>query len=538
MQPHGRTTVLLFVLFQALYALTSSGNAFRVPDEFEVYFQVEHLVDAGDLSVPQTLAIRQPRIVNGQVVGSQPIFYGKFGVDHRPYAPYGPFAAFLALPHHLAARAIAWIAGVPRAPLPGGLPWVFLVGGLTTLFTATGAALAVAGFHRAALALGAPPGTALVLSLLLGGATVLWVYGVSFYCEGWQAAMLIWAAALLIEARAGSAADPARIAGAAALLMLVGLTKVTGMVFTPAFVLAVLAERMVPARSRLQVAIALSAGIAAAVAIHLTWNAYRFGLPFDFGYDASETVTHMPPQLFRLADVPRGLVMSLVTPGKGLIVWAPALLLAATSLRDFWRRQPAVALGVVVAGVTGLLFFAAYLFPEAGYSHGPRTLVPIVPLLLLPAVARPIEQRSRAAVAACAIAGFTIALLATSVSFLEDQGIGGDLGRGAALAYYERIDPPPGRAWNRYRLAYVPFVRTLSAGQWPSGDAVGHGLDYLPHHLARARRELPGGAAIPLWLVWAMPMFWLAMLAAAAAALQRESRVDSADLQVRRAGHA
>ena len=58
MQPHRRTTLLLFVFFQALYALTSSGNAFRVPDEFEVYFQVEHLVDEGDLSVPQTLAIR------------------------------------------------------------------------------------------------------------------------------------------------------------------------------------------------------------------------------------------------------------------------------------------------------------------------------------------------------------------------------------------------------------------------------------------------------------------------------------------------
>lgn len=521
MPSHGRTTVLLFVLFQALYALTSSGNAFRVPDEFEAYFQVEHLVDAGDISVPQTLVIRQPRIVNGRIAGSAPIFYGKFGVDHKPYAPYGPFVAFLAVPHHLIARGVAWLAGVPRAPLPGGLPWVFLVGGLTTLFTATGAALAVAGFHRAALALGAPARTALVLSLLLGGATVLWVYGVSFYCEGWQAAMLIWAVVFLIEARAGSGRDALLVAGAAVLLALVGLTKVTGMVFTPPFVLAALADRTVPGRSRLRVAVALAAGIAAAVAIHLAWNAFRFGQPFDFGYDASETVPHMPPQLFRLADVPRGLVMSLVTPGKGLLVWAPALLLAAASMRDFWRRQPAVAMGVALCGITGLLFFAAYLFPEAGYSHGPRTLVPIVPLLLLPAIAHPIEQRSRAAVIACAAIGFTIALLATSISFLEDQGIGEDLGSGASLAYYERIDPPPGRAWNRYRLEYVPFVRTLRAGFWPAGDAVGHGLDYLPHHLARARHELPGGAAIPLWLVWAMPVFWLAVLAAAGTALSR-----------------
>ncbi|MGH9141293.1 MAG: hypothetical protein ACRD2I_09150, partial [Vicinamibacterales bacterium] len=359
------------------------------------------------------------------------------------------------------------------------------------------------------------------------GATVLWVYGVSFYCEGWQAAMLVWAAALLIEARAGAARPALRVAGAALLLTLVGLTKVTGMVFTPAFVLAALADRTVKTRSRWQVAFALGAGIAVAVGLHLAWNAYRFGRPFDFGYDASETVPVMPPQLFRLADIPRGLVLSLITPGKGLLVWAPALLLAAASARDFWRREPACAFGLAITGATGLVFFAGYLFPEAGYSHGPRTLVPIVPLLLLPAIAWPIEQRSRTAVTACAAIGFCIALLATSVSFLEDQGLGQDLGAKAALGYYERIDPPPGRAWNRYRLTYVPFVRTLSSGTWPAGDSIGHGLDYFPHHLARARRELPGGQAIPFWLVWTMPTFWLSVLAIAATALRRQESMRS-----------
>src|SRR6185503_6879269 len=140
-----RTTLLLFLFFQALYALTSSGNAFRIPDEFEVYFQAEHFADAGDISVPQTLTIQRPVIVNGQPVGSQPIFFGEFGRGGKPYAPYGPLAAFLALPHHLAARLVARIAGVPRGPLPEGIAWLVLVGGLTMLATATGAALAVAG---------------------------------------------------------------------------------------------------------------------------------------------------------------------------------------------------------------------------------------------------------------------------------------------------------------------------------------------------------------------------------------------------------
>ena len=393
----GKTALFLFLLFQALYALTSSGNAFRVPDEFEVYFQTEHLVDAGDLSVPQTLVIRQPSVVNGRVVGSEPIFYGRFGIDRRPYAPYGPFSAFLAVPHHLIARAIARLAGIPRKPLPGGLAWVFFVGGLTMLSSATGAALAVAGFHQAALSLKAPPRTALALSLMLGGATVLWVYGTSFYTEGWQAAFLIWTAALLLGARESPRHAEAKVIGAALLLTAVGITKVTSLIFAPGFVLAVLADRALDSRTRLRVAIALLVGIAAAVAIHLAWNAHRFGDPLDFGYDAAETIPQMPPQPFRLADVPRGLVVLLATPGKSLLLWAPILLIAAASVKEFWRREPAMvaALGVTLA--TGLVFYAAYLFPEAGYSHGPRQLVPLVPLLLLPAAAWPIESWSRSA---------------------------------------------------------------------------------------------------------------------------------------------
>src|SRR5439155_25648632 len=88
-------------------------------------------------------------------------------------------------------------------------------------------------------------------------------------------------------------------------------------------------------------------------------------------------------------------------------------------------------------------------------------------------------------------------------------------------AYYERIDPPPGRPWNRYRLQYVPLVRTLSSGTWPAGDSLGHGIDYFAHHLSRARRELRGGDAIPLWLVWLPPIVWLIVLLAAGTALRR-----------------
>jgi len=466
-----RTTWLLFLFFQSLYALTSSGNAFRVPDEFEVYYQAEHLVDAGDLSVPQTV----PR---GQ-------FFGRFGVDGKPYAPYGPLAAVLVVPDHLLARAIARLAGVPR----GTLTWTFLVSGLTMAGTATAGALAVAGFYRAALLLQAAPPAALLLSMMLGSATVLWPYATSLYSEAWQAAAFIWAAVLLLERR---------VTPAAWLLVGAGLVKVTSLIFIPGFVVAVLVDRSMPSAARWRAALGVVAAIGAAIAIHLVWNALRFGNPFDFGYDWAETVTVLPARAFLLTDLPRGLAVLLLSPGKSLLLWVPAVWLSMTRARGCPR--PVLA-GVLTSLGLGLLFYGAYLFPEGGYSHGPRNLVPIVPLLLLPAAA-PGRPWRRSMLLACFGVGVTLTLLSVSISFLQDQGLGTDFRR---LGYYERINPAPGRAWNRYRLAYVPFVRTINSGVWPRSRTPGEGIDFFWLHLSRVRETIPEGRVIPGWLPWAIP---------------------------------
>ena len=471
---------LLFLFFQALYALTSSGNAFRVPDEFEVYYQAEHLVDAGDLSVPQA------------VPGGR--FFGRFGVDGKPYAPYGPLAAILAVPHHLLARGIARMAGVPR----GTLTWTFLVSGLTMLSTATGAAAAVAGFYRAALALQAAPRIALLLSMMLGTATVLWPYGTSLYTDAWQAAAFIWAAVLLLERR---------VTPAALLLLGAGLIKVTTLVFIPGFIVAVLADRSSPPGARWRAALGLAAAVGVAVSIHLAWNTFRFNNPFEFGYDWGETIPVLPPRAFLPSELPRGLAVLLVSPGKSLLLWVPAAWLAITRLRECPR--PVLA-GVLASLGSGLVFYGAYLFPEGGYAHGPRHFVPIVPLLLLPAAAPGRPWRRRTLIACFAVGG-TLAVLSVSISFLQDQTLGREF---SLLGYYDRIDPAPGRAWNRYRLAYVPFVRTITSGEWPRSRSPGTGVDFFWLHLARVRAAIPEGRVIPGWLPWAIPTAWTMVLSA------------------------
>jgi hypothetical protein len=368
--------------------------------------------------------------------------------------------------------------------------------------------------------------------MLLGGATVLWPYGTSFYSEAWQAAAFAWAAAFLLEARRASrpeATAPASrqarrfVMFAALLLAAAGLTKVTSLIFAPGFVVAVLLDRSLSPRVRVEGAVALAVGIAVAAAIHVSWNTYRFGQPFDFGYGWGDMIPRLPPRQFLAADVPRGLAVLLLSPGKSIVLWAPALLLAAARAKHFWRREPGAAVGLACSAVVGLIFFAAYLFPEGGYAHGPRNLVPLIPLLLLPAGGPGAARLPAAPVAAGAVVGILVAGLATTVSFLEDQG--GQVGPVTPNVYYERIDPAPGRSWIRYRLDYVPFVSTLRSDGWAHAETLGLGPDFLPLHLLQARRQLPNGAAIPLWLVWTLPAAWLLMGAAAAVALMRHDDV-------------
>jgi len=488
----------LFLFFLAVYALTSSGNAFRVPDEFEVYFQAEHLVDAGDLSVPQTLAIQQD---------GAPIFFGEFGRDGRPYAPYGPGVAFLILPFHMVGRGVAALAGVPRAPLPDGIAWEFLVGGITSLGMAFAAALAVAGFHRASIALGASPRTALRLSLILGLATMLWPYGTSLYSEAWLAAAFVWAAAVLLEARNDGPSAGWRVLAAATLLGVAGLTKPTALVIAPGFVVATLLDARVSLQPRWRAAVVLAAGIALAAAAQIGWNVHRFGRPLDFGYNLAGMILQPPARSFSLADVPRGLFVQLLTPGKSLFVWAPIALVTLLTARVWTARERGLAAGLLTGTVLALVFYAAFLYPDGGYAHGPRHLLPLVPLLILP-LAIPAVPVPRGALKAAAAAGFVIAALAASVSFLEDEAPL-QANPQASGPYYERIDPEPGRPWNRYRVDYIPFKTALTSGHWASTlRAVGNGPDFFALHLSRARTSMPGGAAIPIWLPWALAIPW------------------------------
>jgi len=301
-----------------------------------------------------------------------------------------------------------------------------------------------------------------------------------------------------------------------------GLTKVTSLIFAPAFVFAVLAERRIDRPRRLRAAMVVGAGIAAATLLQLIWNDYRFGSPFEFGYDWTETIPVMPARAFAVSEWPRGAAVMLFAPGKSLFVWAPILVLSVLNAPQVWRRDRAMAIGLASSFAIGMLVYGAYLFPEGGYAHGPRHIVPIVPLLALAAAETEPRQRSRVVMRMAAVGGLAMALMASRVSYLEDQAFRRDQMGRPVPNYYEVIEPAPGRPSNRYRFDYVPFVTAMRSPGWADSPVLGQGPDYFFRHLQQARFQLRDGQSIPEALPWIWPTVWTLVAFGAAAWLVRQ----------------
>jgi hypothetical protein len=149
------------------------------------------------------------------------------------------------------------------------------------------------------------------------------------------------------------------------------------------------------------------------LAIVAGYNWYRFRDVFATGYREEATAFGTP--------IWEGAYGLLLSPGKGVFWYNPPLILAVAALALLWRRERAVTLVLAGMGLSVVLFYARYYQWYGGGVWGPRFLVPLLPLLLLPAgeVAER-AWRSRpvaAAVLAVAVLGALVTALGILVPF-------------------------------------------------------------------------------------------------------------------------
>lgn len=298
-----------------------------------------------------------------------------------------------------------------------------------------GAALCAVGFVRLARAL--RPGLSPLWAPAFLAGTYLWPYAAESFLEPWSGGLLaLGAERVLAEGR-----RPGAQGAVGGLLWGLGAClKPVLWVTAPVLLLAAAFEERRRAGGRRGLALGAAAGLAAAVLVLLVANVTATGSPLDVGYGRQS--------LLFGTDVLPGLLGLTVSPGRGLLLFAPVVIASVFAA----RRLPAPA-AFVCLGAPALLVLVVsrWHFWDGSTCWGPRLVLGALPLLAAPAVLRP-----RAAVP----------LLAAG-TLLNLPGV--LAASGAWISYAERLTPPAGAAWPRHgseRVSTVPALSPLYGHAW------------------------------------------------------------------------
>jgi hypothetical protein len=279
----------------------------------------------------------------------------------QPYAPYGLGTSLLLLP--LVALGNLALHD-PRA--------------LIILYLPVITALTVVALSWLFLELGITRRRSLWLCLIFAFATLAWHYASVLFSEQLVAlAIVVSLLGLLSFRRTGRRRWLATAGGALGLAILAREDSAALVVVPFAFYLLWLVLRGHGARGEKLLALASFGGpLLLGAAVALGYDVLRYGRPLAGPYMAAWAWFGTPIQ--------KGVFGLLLSPGVGLLVLVPVLLLSPIGFGDFFRRWRAEATLVAALILVRLAFYGTWYDWSGGSTLGPRYLLPIIPLLMLP----------------------------------------------------------------------------------------------------------------------------------------------------------
>jgi hypothetical protein len=326
----------------AVYLFTAKGYL----EESDTFFSLqtaEAILDHGQTDIPylESATVKAP--------------------DGRSYSKWGLGLPLYYVPLVGIGRVLSTLTKLPAQQVIG-----FLISFANLPF----AALALIFFYKLLRLLGIREIYAAFLLLGLGIGTLAWRYSVYDFSEAMQMGLLMLTLYSVVRR-----SIPAVCAGGVAFAWLV-LVKLIYVVFFPAFAIY-LFTRPGALRSRLKV-LALFSLPLIVVCCFVGWlNAIRFGSAFESGY-GNETSQFFPSQLLRTTPLLMGSL------DKGLFIFCPILILGLFGWKEYFRQHKPECILCVVLITENLAWAASWHSWEGGWSWGPRYVVPIIPLWLLP----------------------------------------------------------------------------------------------------------------------------------------------------------
>lgn len=271
----------------------------------------------------------------------------QFGFN-KPYSSYGIGMSLLMLPPYAVAE---WLGGDPVSAAMDVNAFLF-----------AGIAVACAGL---ALLSGLSHRGAAATALLVGVGTMLLPYTATAFSEPGVGLAIAVALVGLQATRQNQGWGPLVVGGASGFALLMRTDSL--LLVCPVLVVALgwLARRRALAAAHFAI------GFAPFVIVWAAYNYARYGAPWRQGY-SQQTFNH---------PLGSGLWGLLFSPGRGLFLYAPAIVVALVALRAAWRRWPVLALVPLGCLVLRLLFYARWWSWHGGWGWGPRFLVAVMPAL-------------------------------------------------------------------------------------------------------------------------------------------------------------
>ncbi len=352
----------LFLAFLSMYLLTASG---RIDSgDGGVMFQVtDNMLRGRGFAISSSppgqdlLGPHGERVPRETVIGSGP---GMFGVDGRYYAAFAPGQSFAAIPFYLLGR-------LAHMAFPSWSVELWTSSSVTLLNAFVTASVVVLVAATARLFFDAK--TALWLAVLYGLATPAWPYAKSFFSEPLVGALMLLGGYAAMRAQREPKLRWYILSGAA--LGGAVLVKPMALIIVP----VVAVYLLFASRPTITRWVAWSGALAACLFLLALYNWTRFGNPLTTGYGSS--VQWNVPLWF-------GSYGLLFSSGKGLVWFAPIVVLGLVALPAFVRKRPAE--GWLMVGVVGVFFagHATLNYWHAGGCWGPRYILPLVAWLMLP----------------------------------------------------------------------------------------------------------------------------------------------------------
>lgn len=256
---------------------------------------------------------------------------------------------------------------------------------------------------------------AAALAVVAGLATPLWPYSKTFFAEPLGA---LGVTAFLLAALKGRRPEAAMgwwtLAGAA--MGLAFLAKPAHVVLVlPASVLLMLYARKAGLRRSLPALCGFALAVAMCAGLFSLYNFVRFGALLETGYGSEAS-------RFTGSYVD-GVLGLLVSPGRGLFVYSPLLLLSLAGAWRFGKEHPREAVFALASVITLLALYGRWYGWDGGWCWGPRFLLPVLPVLLLPALSvlfpLPANPAARLGVLGTVVLSTAIALSGTFVHFID-----------------------------------------------------------------------------------------------------------------------